>query len=252
MTAARQAYEVEGSKVMTDDEAAAEGCAFLGDGVTFKGSISVPQKLVIHGTVEGDLESRELFVGPTGVIKGNVRVDEADVLGKIFKNIEAKTCLRLGKTGQIEGKAVYGEIEIEKGGVLSGEISSIDRTAESQASPVPLNKAADRATDDLRMMSELVTRFGRTLRGWATSVNVGTAKAYRAIDGYTAMRFRRWLSIKPVDVPQLVPPAKPEAMWSPVADVADARSQLDVALTATETKRETQEDPLTLDDTVRL
>jgi cytoskeletal protein CcmA (bactofilin family) len=236
---------------MTDNEAAAEGCAFFGDGVTFKGSISVPQKLVIHGTVEGDIESRELFVGPTGVIKGNVRVDEADVQGKIFENIEAKTCLRLGKTGQIEGKAVYGEIEIEKGGVLSGEISSIDRTSNPQTTPVQLTKAADDAVDDPQIISELVNKLNRTMRGWASYFNVSTvAKAYRAIDGYTAMRFRRWLSIKPMDMPQLVPPAKSETIWGSVAGGADAGSQLEV-LTKSESKRETQEDILILDDTVR-
>jgi hypothetical protein len=33
--------------------------------------------------------------------------------------------LSLRKTGRIEGAAVYGDIEIEKGGVLAGEVSSI-------------------------------------------------------------------------------------------------------------------------------
>ena len=236
---------------MTDNEAEPEGCAFFGDGVTFKGSISVPQKLVIHGTVQGDIESRELFVGPTGVIKGNVRVDEADVQGKIFESIEAKICLRVGKTGQIEGKAVYGEIEIEKGGVLSGQISSIDRTTKPQTTPVQLTKVADGAVDDLQIISELANKLNRTMRGWASYFNIGTvAKAYRAIDSYTAMRFRRWLSTKPVDMPQLVPPAKSETIWSSVANGADAGSQLEV-LTKSETERETQEDILILDNTVR-
>jgi cytoskeletal protein CcmA (bactofilin family) len=236
---------------MTDSEAAAEGCAFVGDGVTFKGSISVPQRLVIHGTVEGDIESRELLVGSTGVIKGNVRVDEADVQGKIFENIEAKACLRLGKTGQIEGKAVYGEIEIEKGGVLSGEISSIDRIAKPQTTPVQLKRVGDDTVDDLQMMLELVNKLNRTLRGWVAHFSAGTAKAYRAIDSHTAMRFRRGLSIKPVEMPQLVPPVKSEAIWHPVANAADSKSQVEV-LAESETEREAQEDTLILDDTVRL
>jgi cytoskeletal protein CcmA (bactofilin family) len=30
-------------------------CAFFGEGVTFKGSITAPERIVVHGTVEGDL-----------------------------------------------------------------------------------------------------------------------------------------------------------------------------------------------------
>ena len=100
-------------------------CAFFGEGVTFKGSITAPERIVVHGTVEGDLVARDLLVGPTGTIKGNVKVDQADIQGKVLQNIEARVCLSLRKTGRIEGSAVYGDIEIEKGGVLAGEVSSI-------------------------------------------------------------------------------------------------------------------------------
>jgi len=53
-----------------------------------------------------------------------VKVDQADVQGKVLQNIEARVCLSLRKTGRIEGSAIYGDIEIEKGGVLAGEVSS--------------------------------------------------------------------------------------------------------------------------------
>ncbi|MBZ0146272.1 MAG: polymer-forming cytoskeletal protein [Pseudorhodoplanes sp.] len=106
-------------------EGAENSCAFFGEGVTFKGSITAPERIVVHGTVEGDLIARDLLVGPTGTIKGNVKVDQADIQGKVLQNIEARVCLSLRKTGRIEGSAVYGDIEIEKGGVLAGEVSSI-------------------------------------------------------------------------------------------------------------------------------
>jgi cytoskeletal protein CcmA (bactofilin family) len=115
---------------MSDDvssktEGAENSCAFFGEGVTFKGSITAPERIVVHGTVEGDLVARDLLVGPSGTIKGNVKVDQADIQGKVLQNIEARVCLSLRKTGRIEGSAVYGDIEIEKGGVLAGEVSSI-------------------------------------------------------------------------------------------------------------------------------
>jgi cytoskeletal protein CcmA (bactofilin family) len=105
-------------------EGAENSCAFFGEGVTFKGSITAPERIVVHGTVEGDVVARDLLVGPTGTIKGNVKVDQADVQGKVLQNIEARVCLSLRKTGRIEGSAIDGDIEIEKGGVLAGEVSS--------------------------------------------------------------------------------------------------------------------------------
>ncbi len=98
-------------------------CAFVGEGVTFKGSIVVPGKLVILGTVEGQVDAGELLVGTNGTVKGNVSVDQAYIQGTILENIEARFCLRLRQTGRIEGTAVYGEIEIEKGGQLVGRVS---------------------------------------------------------------------------------------------------------------------------------
>jgi cytoskeletal protein CcmA (bactofilin family) len=98
-------------------------CAFVGEGVVFKGSIAATGKLVILGTVEGQVEAGELLVGTNGTVKGNVRVDYADIQGMILENVEAKVCLQLRQTGRIEGTAVYGEIEIEKGGMLIGRVS---------------------------------------------------------------------------------------------------------------------------------
>ncbi|HWZ07972.1 MAG TPA: polymer-forming cytoskeletal protein [Bradyrhizobium sp.] len=78
-----------------------------------------------------------MLVGPTGIIKGKVSVDQADIQGKIFDRIEAKVCLSLRRTGRIEGSAIYGEIEIEKGGVLSGEVTTIKSGESHHGTPVP-------------------------------------------------------------------------------------------------------------------
>jgi cytoskeletal protein CcmA (bactofilin family) len=112
-------------------------CAYFGEGVVFKGSITAPEKVVVHGSVEGEIVARDLLVGPTGMITGRVSVDQANIQGKVFDHIVAKVCLSLRKTGRIEGSASYGEIEIEKGGVLSGEVSTIKSSESSDATQIP-------------------------------------------------------------------------------------------------------------------
>jgi cytoskeletal protein CcmA (bactofilin family) len=107
------------------DNVGQKSCAYFGEGVVFKGSINAPEKIIVHGSIEGEVVARDLEVGPNGMIKGKVSVDQADIQGKVFEQIEAKICLSLRKTGRIEGSASYGEIEIEKGGVLSGKVSTI-------------------------------------------------------------------------------------------------------------------------------
>ena len=140
-----------------------KSCAFFGEGVTFKGSISAPEKIVVHGTVEGDVVARELLVGASGTIKGNVKVDQADIQGKVLENVEARVCLSLRKTRRIEGSATYGEIEIEKGGILSGEVHALksDKASETHVPSPPLSFGAIRNAADAKKDQELDKANGR-------------------------------------------------------------------------------------------
>lgn len=124
--------DFDATKVGETDQAS---CAYFGEGVVFKGSINAPEKVVVHGTLDGEIIARDLLVGPTGTIKGKVSVDQADIQGRIFEHIEAKVCLSLRKTGRIKGSATYGDIEIEKGGVLAGNVSTIKGSATIQTLP---------------------------------------------------------------------------------------------------------------------
>ena len=95
----------------------------IGDGVTFKGSISAPGKAIINGVIEGDLTAEEVLIGPTGRITGRVSAKVIDVRGQLHNTIVSEKSLIVRATGKIAGKVQYAEIEIEKGGEIEGTLS---------------------------------------------------------------------------------------------------------------------------------
>ncbi|WP_246206832.1 bactofilin family protein [Methylocystis heyeri] len=85
------------------------------------GVISAEDTVVVDGIVEGEIACERLVIGPTGVVQGTVAVTDADIHGKVGSEITVKQLLVVRATGRVEGKWGYGEIEVEKGGVLSGQ-----------------------------------------------------------------------------------------------------------------------------------
>ena len=77
-----------------------ENVAYVGAGVTLKGEISVPDLIVVDGTIEGDITARVVCVGQTGVIRGNISATEADISGSITDHVEIKQLLIVRATGQ--------------------------------------------------------------------------------------------------------------------------------------------------------
>src|SRR3990172_5632796 len=94
--------------------------AYIGEGVTIKGEINVPDVIVVEGTVEGDVTARSIRIGTTGCIRGNVVASEADVHGSLSENAEVKQFLLVRATGRIEGNVTCGDVQVEKGAVLAG------------------------------------------------------------------------------------------------------------------------------------
>jgi cytoskeletal protein CcmA (bactofilin family) len=108
------------------------GNIVIGEGVAVNGTLKVPGKATVNGTLEGELVADELTVGPKGSVLGKVHARLADVHGKTYDSITASEHLIVRSTGQIHGTASYGKIEMERGGLISGSINPI---AESSAAP---------------------------------------------------------------------------------------------------------------------
>lgn len=99
-----------------------KGSIVIGEGVTVTGSFVVPGRAVINGSLQGELQADDLLVGARGKLVGNVKVRKADIYGETHDTLQASEHLLIRSTGRISGKATYGEIEIERGGLVQGTV----------------------------------------------------------------------------------------------------------------------------------
>jgi cytoskeletal protein CcmA (bactofilin family) len=97
----------------------------IGQGVTFVGSISASGKAFINGAVTGDISVDELQVGESGVIKGKITSREMAIHGQVHDDVSCSEHALVHSTGLIHGNLTYGELEIKKGGRVTG---SLDQT----------------------------------------------------------------------------------------------------------------------------
>ena len=100
-------------------------CVFIGEGVSFKGSISASEEAVIEGQFTGELTVSSLLIGQTGSVTGAIKADRIDVKGELSKDIISRHLLIVRSTGKVNGTLEYAEIEIERGGQFRGNVSQV-------------------------------------------------------------------------------------------------------------------------------
>jgi cytoskeletal protein CcmA (bactofilin family) len=114
-----------------------KGSIIIGEGVVVSGSFTVPGKAVINGSLEGELRADDLLVGAKGRLVGNVRVRKADIYGETHDTLLASEHLLIRSTGKVTGKASYGQIEIERGGLVQGSIVPEGQSTEARVAAPP-------------------------------------------------------------------------------------------------------------------
>ena len=107
----------------------------VGRDISLNGEIGSCDILVVEGTVEAKLrDGRSIEIAETGLFKGSVEIDEADIGGRFEGDITVRGRLTVRSTGKINGSIKYGELAVEAGGQLTGDIQVV--TAAPKAAPV--------------------------------------------------------------------------------------------------------------------
>ncbi len=107
----------------------------VGREISLSGQIAACDKLVVEGRVEAELDKcRQLEIAPSGFFKGEADIDEAEISGRFEGTLTVHKRLRVRASARIKGRVSYGQIEVEAGGEISGDIQLI-RPQDGAAKP---------------------------------------------------------------------------------------------------------------------
>ena len=97
----------------------------IGREIAVNGEINSCDLLVVEGKVEATMkECREIKITETGTVtvKGQVEFERADIGGVFEGDLTAREHLVVRATGRVTGNVRIGELEIERGGQVIGDI----------------------------------------------------------------------------------------------------------------------------------
>jgi cytoskeletal protein CcmA (bactofilin family) len=112
----------------------------VGKGISVQGTVADCERLVVEGTVESQmLQAAELSVGSTGVFRGEVQVEDAEIAGLFDGTLTARGNLVIRSTGKVNGVARCKRLSVEDGGQLTGRMEML---TEGSMPPAPTAPAA--------------------------------------------------------------------------------------------------------------
>ncbi len=107
----------------------------VGNDILLKGEIATCDRLVIEGKVDATLNDvHTVEIAETGSFKGSAQIEDAEISGLFEGDLIVRNRLVIYSTGKVRGKITYGEIEIERGGELTGEIKTVTNSGQSSNS----------------------------------------------------------------------------------------------------------------------
>ena len=110
----------------------------VGREISLSGEITSCDRLVVEGSVEANLANcRDIDIADSGLFKGSASIDEAEVRGRFEGTLTVRRRLLIRATGKVTGTVRYGQIEIECGGQISGDIQAqpVGEASETPAAP---------------------------------------------------------------------------------------------------------------------
>ncbi|HEU0117019.1 MAG TPA: polymer-forming cytoskeletal protein [Alphaproteobacteria bacterium] len=115
----------------------------VGKGLSLAGEITSCDILVVEGKVEAKLSDGKLLeITESGQFRGAVEIEAADIAGRFDGQLVVRGRLTVRSTGRISGMVKYGELEVNAGGQIIGEVQVTGGGAAHNQAPNSFKSAA--------------------------------------------------------------------------------------------------------------
>ena len=113
----------------------------VGPDIQMKGEITSCDRVVIEGMVDATMRDvHTVELAETGALKGTAEVEDAEISGAFEGDLIVRGKLTIHSSGRVRGNVTYSEIEIQRGGQISGNIRNA-ADAKTHAAPQSNSKA---------------------------------------------------------------------------------------------------------------
>jgi len=114
----------------------------IGRGTKLKGEIDAQGDVIVEGEVEASIRADTMRLEAGGSVKGETHVTNAEISGRYEGTIQVAKCLTVRAEGHIAGSVHYGELKIDQGGTIVGDLALTEDTHTSRPQNRALTEAA--------------------------------------------------------------------------------------------------------------
>ena len=93
------------------------------------GDLNSEGEIQVDGSVDGDIRSKDLLIGETATVKGEIVADAIRVFGSVNGQIKARS-VTLAKSAHVVGDIHHTNLSIEEGAFLEGHCKRIAEKTE--------------------------------------------------------------------------------------------------------------------------
>ncbi len=118
----------------------------VGREISLAGEILDCDRLTVEGMVRATLSNARLLeIAKGGQFHGSVNIENAEIAGTFEGELNVRNRLHVHASGRIFGKVRYGQLEVERGGRITGDIAHDAELHEGELRPIELAAAEARS-----------------------------------------------------------------------------------------------------------